>query len=78
MVYGFLKPIIIKDSFAEINGFTNDNSVIYKDDKDFADTLIKCINMTSAEYKNLQDNLSNYQQELAKCSLENLKELING
>ena len=78
LVYGFLKPIIIKDSFAEINGFTNDNSVIYKDDKDFSDTLIKCINMTSAEYKNLQDNLSNYQQELAKSSLENLKELING
>ena len=40
--------------------------------------MIKCINMTSAEYKNLQDNLSNYQQELAKSSLENLKELING
>lgn len=78
LVYGFLKPIIIKDSFAEINGFTNDNSVIYHEDKDFADTLMKCISMTSYDYKKLQKNLSEYQQKLASSSLTSLKELING
>lgn len=78
LVYGFLKPIIIKETFAKINGFTDKNSILYKEDTDFVDAMISAINMSSSDYEKMQKNLKFYQQNLYQTSLQNLKELING
>lgn len=78
LVYGFLKPIIIKEAFAKINGFTDENSILYKEDADFVDAMISAINMSSSDYEKIQENLKTYEQDLYQTSLQNLKELING
>ena len=78
LVYGFLKPCIIIKSFAPINGLNEDNAILYDDDKDYKNALIKGIKMNKDEYKAMQDNLKIYEQKLYNTSLENLKGLING
>ncbi len=77
LVYGFAKPIVIRESFAPINGFDNDNSILYKNDEEFSDAMIKCIEMSGQEYKNMQDNLRIYANNFYNESRQNLKELIN-
>ncbi|AIT09026.1 hypothetical protein LO80_02900 [Candidatus Francisella endociliophora] len=73
LVYGFLKPIIIKENFAPINGFTENNAILYKKDNDYAKAIIKAINMSSNEYLEVRNSLEKYSSELYNCSLTNLK-----
>ena len=77
LVYGFLKPIIIKEAFAKINGFTSENSILYKEDSDFVEAMISGLKMSGSDYARMQENLRTYQQNLYQTSLQNLKELIN-
>ena len=76
LVYGFVKPIIIKENFAPINGFTDKNSILYKDDEDFYNALVKGIEMSKDDYQTMQDDLSMYANNLYNESRENLKNLI--
>ena len=78
LVYGFLKPCIILDSFAPINGFSKNNSIIYNKDNEYPLAMEKGINMSQDEYKKLQENLKIYANDFYKSSLENLRGLING
>ena len=77
LVYGFLKPCVIVENFASINGFDNSNSIIYKSDNDYADVLKRCIEMPFDEYKQIQEHLKIYADNLYKASFENLKNLIS-
>lgn len=77
LVYGFLKPIIIRGEFAKINGFNNKNSLIYTDDKDYSKAMIEAINMSQESYRNMQNNINKYALELFSTSKNNLKKLIN-
>ena len=76
LVYGFTKPCVIIESFGAINGFDNSNSILYKSDEDFANALIKGINMTPEDYSEMQNNLKKYSDNLYKKSENNLKNLI--
>ncbi|MCQ2753436.1 MAG: hypothetical protein MJ231_00120 [bacterium] len=76
LIYGFLKPCILLESFAPINGFNDKNSILYS--TDYANAMQKAINMTQDEYKTMQDELKKYVDVLYKSSLENLRGLING
>lgn len=78
LVYGFLKPCIIVESFAQINDFTLDNSIFYKNIEDYKNALEKAIKLSSSDYKKMQDNLKQTVDKIYKNSLNNLKELING
>ena len=78
LVYGFLKPCLIIRSFAGINGFNEENSILYDAENEYSYAMERAINMTEGEYAKLQENLALYQKDLYKKSLENLKELING
>ena len=78
LIYGFLKPCIIIENFAEINRFNNENSVIYKEPKDYAQALEKAINLSQEEYKLMQNNLKSTVEEFYNESLNNLKGAING
>jgi hypothetical protein len=77
LVYGFLKPVIIKDNFAPINEFNNENSILYSDDKDFYNAMVRATNLTSQEYQIIQTNLKNYVDKLYNESKNNLQNLIN-
>ncbi len=77
LVYGFQKPIIIKDNFAPINGFSEKNSILYKDDDDFYNALIKGINMSQEQYQNMQEDIKAYAHNFYQISKLNLKSLID-
>ena len=76
-MYGFQKPIIIKDNFAPINGFSEKNSILYKDDDDFYNALIKAINMSQEQYHNMQEDIKAYAHNFYQISKLNLKSLID-
>ena len=76
LVYGFLKPIIIKANHAPINGFNETNSIIYNSDVEYASAITRAIGMTEPQYSQMQNNLKSYVDELAITSIQNLKSLI--
>ena len=76
LVYGFLKPCVIIRNFAPINGFTDSNSILYDEDKNYADALQKGIEMSQKEYTDLQNNLKEYANNFYESSKQNLKNLI--
>ena len=77
LVYGFLKPCIILDSFAPINGFGDNNSILYNKDNEYPLAMEKAINMSQDEYLKLQENLKVYTNDFYNRSLDNLRGLIN-
>lgn len=76
LVYGFLKPCIIIKSFAPINGFDSNNSILYETPDDYSNALEQAINMNNDEYKQKQNNLLNLVNNVNKNSFDNLKNLI--
>ena len=76
LMYGFLKPCIITQGFAPINGLNNKNSILYEKEENYPDAIEKAINMDNDTYKQMQNNLREYQEWLYKNSLENLKNII--
>ena len=76
LVYGFLKPCVIIRSFSAINGLDDGNSVIYENNDEFYNALVKCIQMTEGEYEQKRQYLSQYVDYLYNCSKENFKNLI--
>lgn len=78
LVYGFTKPVIIVEDFANINGFTNENSILYKETKDYANALARAISMNNEEYQVMQNKLKETVDGIYKNSLNNLKGTLNG
>lgn len=78
LVYGFLLPCIIIESFAALNGFNRNNAIIYERVEDYADAMKRAISLTTAEYSAMQSELKKYVDDLYSNSLKNLQEVING
>ena len=76
LVYGFLKPVVIQEKFAPINGFNDKNSVIYSDSSSYSEALERCVKMSAGEYVKMQANLKALADEIYAQSLLALKELI--
>ena len=76
LVYGFGKPCIIINDFAELNGFTEKNSVIYSNADDYADAMQKAIAVTSEDYAVMQQALLEYAKDIYNNSTQNLSGLI--
>ena len=76
LVYGFGKPCIIINDFAELNGFTEKNSIIYSNTDDYADAMQKAIAMTSEDYAAMQQALLEYAKDIYNNSTQNLSGLI--
>lgn len=77
LMYGFLKPSIITEGFAPINGLNEKNAILYKKEEDYPKAIEQAINMNNEAYKKMQAKLKEYQEELYEISLENLKKIIN-
>ena len=78
LVYGFLKPCVIIESFGAINGYTKKTSVLYKTNNDYADALQRAVEISPEDYGKMQAELKKYVDKLYKTSLKNLKGAING
>ena len=76
-MYGFLKPAIITQGFAPINGLNKENAILYDKEENYPDAIEKAINMDNQSYKTMQNKLKDYEIELYKTSLENLKKIVN-
>lgn len=78
LVYGFLKPCIIQEKFANAYNFNNFNSVVYKDNISLPDAMARAIKKSPKEYEILQNNLLTMEKEIYSESLENLRFMLDG
>ena len=76
LAYGFGKPCIIVREFAELNGFSEENSVIYDCAASYADAMQQAIEMSADVYCSKQRKLCDYASQLYAQSRENLLKLI--
>ena len=77
LVYGFLKPCVLIESFAPINRFNDENSILYKESKDYSKALEKAVNMSKEDYESMQQVLKSTVESVYNDSLNNLKGVIN-
>lgn len=77
LVFGFLMPCILVESFAPINRFNEKNSILYKEAKDYASALKRAVLLTQDEYQNMQEELKETVSGFYRDSLENLKGVLN-
>lgn len=77
LIYGFLRPCILIESFAPINRFNNENSILYKEPSNYAKALEKAINMNTEEYETMQNALKQTVAGVYNDSLNNLKGALN-
>ena len=75
MAYGFLKPVLINNQFANFYKFDDSNSIIY-DNSNFTKAVREAINMDNNKYKNIQDKLSLLSKDIYFESLYNLKKCL--
>ncbi len=74
--YGFTKPVIISEDFADFYKFNGTNSLIYNNNN-LMSSLEIAIKLTKKEYLDLQNNLELLSQEIFNQSLNNLRDLIS-
>ena len=78
LVYGFLKPCVLIESFAPINRFNDENSILYKTNNEYSNAMEKAINMSKENYKAMQESLKSTVVGVYNDSLDNLRGVING
>ena len=69
---GFLKPLIINETFAKVYNLDDNNSITYTENNMEIAMQIGCY-MSRQRYKEIQDNLSVLEKKIYFKSLENLK-----
>ena len=77
LVYGFLKPCIIVETFAPLNGFDKTNTIFYKEVENYDKAMEEGINMTSEEYSQMQTSLKQLANKIYDKSITNLKNRMN-
>ena len=73
--YGFKKPVLIAEEFAELYKFNKKNSLVYSDN-DLFSSMVTALKMTPNEYSGMQKELENTVKEVYEKSLKNLKKLV--
>ena len=73
--YGFLKPILINEEFADFYNCNNKNSLIYKG-LDLFSAMKRAILLNNYEYKKMQHILQIQKNEIHKLSINNIKKFI--
>jgi hypothetical protein len=75
LIYGFAKPCLIAERFAEPNGFNSENSIVYTGNDHLTASMIDAMKMTPTEYQAKQQALQTMAQTLYAESLANLRRL---
>lgn len=74
--YGFKKPILIAEKFAEYHDFNDKNAIIYENDSKLYEAMKQAIQMSKNEYLQKQSGLEKLSQRLYDISLTNLKNVL--
>lgn len=72
LIYGFLKPCLIHQTFANIYNFTDNDSLIYQTNEGLFQIMKQAIDMNQDEYKEKQKYLENHVNFIENLSLCNL------
>jgi glycosyltransferase involved in cell wall biosynthesis len=78
LIYGFAKPCLIAEKFAEMHGFTNENSLVYRSNDDLAGTMRRAIQMRAETYEDTQKALTRMTDGIYRRSLETMKKIMEG
>jgi hypothetical protein len=76
LMYGFAKPPVIAEKFAEKKSFDAGNAMVYKRNADLVDAMKRAIRMSAKEYGSMRDALGATAAGIYKKSLIKLREFI--
>jgi hypothetical protein len=76
LIYGFSKPCLIAEKFAAVYGFSSENAVVYKENKELGAAMLKAMDMKEDEYGSIRKNLIALSDDIYQRSLENLKRAV--
>lgn len=76
LIYGFSKPCLIAEKFAAVYGFSSENAVVYKENKELGAAMLKAMDMKEDEYGSIRKNLIALSDDIYQRSLENLKRTV--
>lgn len=77
LILGFLKIAIINREFSAPYGLNEQNSIIYDNNEDLTNAMIRAIKMNNKQYLEKQNSLKEYRSKIYNQSLDNLKSVIN-
>ena len=72
MAYGFIKPVLIHEEFADFYNFNSTNSFIYRN-SNFTQVMKTAIKLDNKNYKVMQENMLSLSKEIHMKSLNNIK-----
>jgi hypothetical protein len=75
LAYGFYKPVIIEESFANIYKFTNETAIIYNE-CDISSAMLKAATMSKEEYQNMSIKVKYLHENIYNLSLNNMKKIL--
>lgn len=76
LIYGFSKPCLIAEKFADVYGFSSENAVVYMGNNDLGMAMQKAIAMTDVEYDRIRNNLITMSRAIYNQSFANLKRVL--
>lgn len=76
LIYGFSKPCLIAEKFADVYGFSSENAVVYMGNNDLGAAMQKAIAMTDVEYDRMRNNLISMSRAIYNQSFANLKRAL--
>lgn len=76
LIYGFSKPCLIAEKFADVYGFSSENAVVYMGNNDLGMAMQKAIAMTDVEYDRIRNNLITMSRAIYNQSFANLKRAL--
>lgn len=77
LIYGFKKPCIIHEKFANVYGFDETNSICYAKNEKLGEKMSKAINMKNSEYEVLIEGIKRLEKNVTELSIENLKGMLD-
>ena len=72
LAYGFIKPVLIHEDFADFYSFNSTNSFIYGN-SNFTQVMKTAIKLDNKNYKVMQENMLSLSKEIYMKSLINIK-----
>lgn len=77
LAYGFSKPTIVQEDFADFYKFTSQSAFIYGKNKNLTNVMSEAIKMTSEEYSKKSSCVTSLAKAIYKTSLNNLIKALN-
>lgn len=75
--YGFNTPMLLAEKFASKAMVDDSSSIIYKDNADLYNAMIKAIELSPSEYETMQKNVKSIYENIYQTSLKNVEYFIN-